>query len=223
MHNTVNRPALTGASVLLIAALCAPSLAAAQTNAARPFVGGTFFGETGFHRESWGVGGGVSAGWAMSDGWGGQVELDVPTRGTIVETYGTPCSDPTRCWSYFSRSERSTREVTLSVLFGRRLPQVGRFRATLLLGPAARIEQVKQTSEYQHPYYYGVPSSLSLQHEEDEYSRLYPAFAAGFDGEIGVGKSLSIVPQLRVFLTPRGDWEGPATIVRPGVSVRWRF
>jgi hypothetical protein len=222
MHMPFNSRGPIGALVLLFAITVSPS-ALAQINTARPFVGGTFFGDSGFHRESWSVGGGVAAGWALSDEWGAQVELELPTRGTTVETYGTPCSDPTRCWSYYSRSERSTREVTVSVLFGRHLPQVGRFRATLLLGPSARIELVNQTLEYQPPYYYGVPSPGPLEHEEDQYSRLYPAFVAGFDGEIGVGKNLSIVPQLRFYLTPKGDWEGPASIVRPGVSVRWRF
>ena len=223
MPNGVNRPALTSACVLLIAAFCVPSAVLAQASASRPFVGGTIFGETGFHRESWGVGGGVSGGWAIAEGWRGQVELDVPTRGTTVETIGTPCPDPARCWSYYSRTERSTQEVTVSVLFGRQLPKIGRFRAALLLGPAARIERVKQTLEYRPAYYYGSPYSPPLQHEAEEYSRLYPAFVAGFDGEIGVGRNLSIVPQLRLYLTPRGDYQGPATIVRPGVSVRWRF
>lgn len=223
MRGTVSDRSLTSVCIFLLAAVAAPSPAAGQVDGIRPFVGGTLFAETGFHRESWGVGGGVSGGWAISDGWSGQVELEVPTRGTTVETNGTPCLSQAWCGSYYSRAERSRQEVTVSVLFGRHLPPAGRFRATLLLGPAARFERVQQTLEYQVPVYNGAPANRALQREEGHYSQLYPAFVAGFDGEIVVGTHVSVIPQLRLYVTPMGDWEGPATLIRPGVSVRWRF
>jgi hypothetical protein len=71
----------------------------------RPFAGGTLFGDSGFHRDSWGVGGGLAAGWAISDEWGGQVELELPTRGTTVETDGTVCPDSSWCWYPSFRTE----------------------------------------------------------------------------------------------------------------------
>ena len=157
MTATSTRKSLAG-TVILLLMLAASSAALGQTTAGRPFVGGTFFGEAGTLRQGWGIGGGVSAGWVISDTWGAQVEFDWPTAGTEVDTLNSPSCDPRSCL----QEKRTRQEPTIAVLFGRHLPAAGRFRATVLLGPAARIDRVTTITRF-GPNYFGYMTAGALE------------------------------------------------------------
>jgi hypothetical protein len=167
----------------------------------------------------------VVIGWALSDPWTAQFEFELPTTGTTVTSYQIPvCNNDyyQPCSFDELRREERRQEPTVSVLFGRHLPPLGRFRAVVLFGPGARFDRLSErsvtTASVPAGQYQGMYQNYSYEH-----TYTYPAFVMGVDGVISVNRHVSVVPQLRVYVSPSDYLEMGPALIRPGVSVRWVF
>jgi hypothetical protein len=218
MSAVIKRP-IGAVMFLVVVAAATPALA--QADAARPFVGGAIFGESVDYRSSLGFGGGAAVGWAMTAPWTAQIELEVPTTVTRVTTYQTPVCYYQPCWVMESRTEETRQEPTVSILFGRSLPPVGRFRAVLLFGPGARFD--RSSTKHEATPNPSAPYQNSYENYSYERSNMYPAFVMGFDAVITLSGHVAVVPQLRVNVSPALYDEVRPAIIRPGISVRWTF